>query len=161
MPLLPPSIIGTVSPILADACTHAQLNTLFMFAGYPGDSPEGNKIEKCRNWLPPRQQRERRHAHDVRPSHWSPKLYRVHLLPIPRLRPVGRTGRGVKRCRVMDGLTVGTDGNRIFASLMHISSVEDVDELSASSRCSTLCLGMMPPQVIKRLIRRRGPLKLR
>src|SRR5262245_57760202 len=22
-----------------------------MFAGFPGDAPEGNKIEKCRNWL--------------------------------------------------------------------------------------------------------------
>jgi hypothetical protein len=26
-------------------------------------------------------------------------LYRVHLLPVPRLRPVGWTERGVKRCR--------------------------------------------------------------
>src|SRR5262249_21150624 len=51
MALLLPSIIGTVSPILADANTHAQLNALFMSAGYPGDAPEGNKIEKCRNWL--------------------------------------------------------------------------------------------------------------
>ncbi len=51
MALLPPSIIGTVSPMLADAYTHAQLNALFMSAGYPGDAPEGNKIEKCRNWL--------------------------------------------------------------------------------------------------------------
>jgi hypothetical protein len=51
MALLPPSIIGTVSPILADAYTHAQLNALFMSIGYPGDAPEGNKIEKCRNWL--------------------------------------------------------------------------------------------------------------
>lgn len=51
MPAIPPSIIGTASPILADAYTHAQLNSLFMSAGFPGDAPEGNKIEKCRNWL--------------------------------------------------------------------------------------------------------------
>src|SRR5215475_597612 len=51
MPLFPPSIIGTVSPILADAYTHAQLNALFMSAGFPGDPPDGNKIEKSRNWL--------------------------------------------------------------------------------------------------------------
>jgi hypothetical protein len=51
MTTIPPSIIGTASPILADAYTHAQLNALFMSVGFPGDAPEGNKIEKCRNWL--------------------------------------------------------------------------------------------------------------
>jgi len=48
---IPPSIIGVLSPILADIYTHAQLNSLFMAAGFPGDAPEGNKIEKSRNWL--------------------------------------------------------------------------------------------------------------
>ena len=51
MATIPPSIVGTASPILADAYTHAQLNALFMAAGFPGEAPEGNKIEKCRNWL--------------------------------------------------------------------------------------------------------------
>jgi hypothetical protein len=51
MATIPPSIIGTASPILADAYTHAQLNALFMSARFPGDVPDGNKIEKCRNWL--------------------------------------------------------------------------------------------------------------
>jgi hypothetical protein len=51
MTTIPPSVIGMVSPILAEAYTHAQLNALFMAAGFPGDAPEGNKIEKCRNWL--------------------------------------------------------------------------------------------------------------
>jgi hypothetical protein len=49
MTAIPPSIIGTVSPILADAYTHPRLNALA--ARFPGDAPEGNKIEKCRNWL--------------------------------------------------------------------------------------------------------------
>lgn len=48
---IPPSVIGTASPILADAYTHAALNALFMAAGFPGDPPAGNKSEKCRNWL--------------------------------------------------------------------------------------------------------------
>jgi hypothetical protein len=48
---IPPSIIGIASPILADKYTHAQLNSLFMAAGFPGDAPEGNKIEKTRQWL--------------------------------------------------------------------------------------------------------------
>ena len=48
---IPPSIIGVVSPILAEKYTHAHLNAVFMAAGFPGDPPEGNKIEKCRNWL--------------------------------------------------------------------------------------------------------------
>ena len=47
MTTIPPSVIGTASPILADAYTHAQLNALLMSAGFPGDAPEGNKIEKC------------------------------------------------------------------------------------------------------------------
>jgi abortive infection Abi-like protein len=51
MPLIPPAVIGTVSPILANAYTHAQLNALFMSMGFPDDVPEGNKIEKCRVWL--------------------------------------------------------------------------------------------------------------
>jgi Abortive infection C-terminus len=51
MEAIPPSVIGTASPILAEAYTHAALNTLFMSASFPGDPPESNKIEKCRNWL--------------------------------------------------------------------------------------------------------------
>lgn len=51
MPCIPPSVIGTVSPILAEAYTHAQLNALFMSVGFPGNAPEGNKLEKCRVWL--------------------------------------------------------------------------------------------------------------
>jgi hypothetical protein len=48
---IPPSIIGVASPVLAEKYTHAQLNSVFMAAGFTGDPPEGNKIEKCRNWL--------------------------------------------------------------------------------------------------------------
>jgi hypothetical protein len=51
MSVIPPSIIGVLSPILADIYTHAQLNALFMAAGFPGDAPGANKIEKSRNWL--------------------------------------------------------------------------------------------------------------
>ena len=51
MTVIPPSIIGIASPILADVYTHAQLNALFMASGFSGDPPEGNKIEKCRQWL--------------------------------------------------------------------------------------------------------------
>jgi hypothetical protein len=51
MPPIPPSVIGTSSPILADWYTHSQLNVLFDAHGFPGDAPEGNKVEKCRVWL--------------------------------------------------------------------------------------------------------------
>ena len=44
-------MIGTAAPILADWYTHAQLNALFDSHGFPGDAPDGNKIEKCRLWL--------------------------------------------------------------------------------------------------------------
>jgi Abortive infection C-terminus len=48
---IPPSVIGTAAPILADWYTHTQLNALFDSHGFPGDAPDGNKIEKCRLWL--------------------------------------------------------------------------------------------------------------
>jgi hypothetical protein len=51
MPLIPPSLIGTVSPILADAFTHSRLNDLFMAAGFPGEVPPGNKSDKVRSWF--------------------------------------------------------------------------------------------------------------
>lgn len=51
MARIPPALIGTVAPVLVDAYTHAQLNSLFHAAGFPGDPPEGNKELKCQNWL--------------------------------------------------------------------------------------------------------------
>ena len=48
---LAPSIIGSVGPILAAAYSHSQLNALFMAAGFPGDPPDGNKVDKCIAWL--------------------------------------------------------------------------------------------------------------
>lgn len=51
MPPIAPSIIGTLSPILAEAFTHSRLNDLFMAAGFPGEVPPGNKSDKVRSWL--------------------------------------------------------------------------------------------------------------
>lgn len=51
MKQIPPSIIGTVAPIIADAYTHSQLNNLFMAAGFPGEPPAGNKNDKVRGWF--------------------------------------------------------------------------------------------------------------
>jgi hypothetical protein len=51
MPPIPPAVIGTLSPILAQVYTHSELNSNFMAARFPGDPPEGNKVEKCRSWL--------------------------------------------------------------------------------------------------------------
>jgi hypothetical protein len=51
MAQIPPSVIGTAAPILADWYTHTQLNALFDSHGFPGDAPDGNKVEKCRLWL--------------------------------------------------------------------------------------------------------------
>src|SRR4051794_19305630 len=51
MPLIPPAIIGTAAPILAEAYSHAELNALFLSADFPGDQPEGNKNHKCVSWL--------------------------------------------------------------------------------------------------------------
>ena len=50
-PRIPPSVIGVAATILADAYTHSQLNALFLSAGFPGDPPPGNKVDKCIGWL--------------------------------------------------------------------------------------------------------------
>lgn len=49
--LIPPSVIGTTAPIIAERNTHAELNSLFYSAGFGGDPPDGNKLHKCQEWL--------------------------------------------------------------------------------------------------------------
>lgn len=44
-------MIGLVGPLLAEAYTHAGLDSLFMASGFPGEPPEGNKTVKCLDWL--------------------------------------------------------------------------------------------------------------
>lgn len=51
MAAIPPSIIGTAAPILAERYTHSELNSLFMASNFPGEMPEGNKERKCQEWL--------------------------------------------------------------------------------------------------------------
>jgi hypothetical protein len=51
MPPIPPSLIGTVAPILDGHYTHAELDALFMQSGFPGDPPQGNKTHKCLQWM--------------------------------------------------------------------------------------------------------------
>lgn len=51
MPKIPPSLLGTAAPALAQAYTHSSLNSLFLAHGFPGDPPEGNKQDKCLAWL--------------------------------------------------------------------------------------------------------------
>lgn len=51
MAKIPPSLIGTCATQLADRYTHAELDSLFMSAGFDGDPPDGNKMHKCQDWL--------------------------------------------------------------------------------------------------------------
>lgn len=51
MAKIPPSLIGTCSTLLADRYTHAELDSLFMSAGFEGEPPAGNKMHKCQDWL--------------------------------------------------------------------------------------------------------------
>lgn len=48
---IPPSLIGLLGPSLANDNTHAELDSLFLSAGAPGDPPEGNKVHKTQEWL--------------------------------------------------------------------------------------------------------------
>ncbi|WP_210245448.1 abortive infection family protein [Tardiphaga sp. vice304] len=44
-------MIGTTGPILDSHYTHAELDALFMQCGFPGDPPDGNKTQKCLQWM--------------------------------------------------------------------------------------------------------------
>jgi len=49
--LIPAPLIGTIADIVSLYETHASLNSLFMYAGAPGDPPEGSKHVKAQEWL--------------------------------------------------------------------------------------------------------------
>jgi hypothetical protein len=51
MTQISPALIGTTAPILDAHYTHAELNALFLQAGFPGEPPEGNKTQKCLSWM--------------------------------------------------------------------------------------------------------------
>lgn len=48
---IPAPIISVVSETVAGWETHATLDSLFMYAGAPGDPPEGSKLVKAQSWL--------------------------------------------------------------------------------------------------------------
>ena len=49
--LIPAPVIASCAEILSRRETHASLDNLFMYAGAPGDPPEGNKQVKAQEWL--------------------------------------------------------------------------------------------------------------
>ena len=48
---IPNPLIAEVSDALAWFHTHSQLGVIFQRSGAPGDPPQGNKIDKCSEWL--------------------------------------------------------------------------------------------------------------
>jgi Abortive infection C-terminus len=48
---IPSPLIGVVADIVAQRETHASMDSLFMYAGAPGDPPEGTKHVKALEWL--------------------------------------------------------------------------------------------------------------
>jgi hypothetical protein len=48
---IPSPLIGVVAEIVAQRETHASLDSLFMYAGAPGEPPEGSKHLKALEWL--------------------------------------------------------------------------------------------------------------
>ena len=48
---LPAHLISVLSEELDQAETHAKMNSLFMYAGAPGDAPDGSKLVKAQEWL--------------------------------------------------------------------------------------------------------------
>jgi hypothetical protein len=48
---IPAPVIAVVADTLSDSETHASMDSLFMYAGAPGDPPDGSKIVKAQEWL--------------------------------------------------------------------------------------------------------------
>lgn len=49
--LIPSPLIAVVAEIASSRETHASLDSLFMYAGAPGDPPDGSKLVKAQEWL--------------------------------------------------------------------------------------------------------------
>ncbi len=49
--LIPAPVIAVISEVVSQTETHASLDSLFMYAGAPGDPPEGSKHVKALEWL--------------------------------------------------------------------------------------------------------------
>jgi hypothetical protein len=49
--LIPAAVIAICSEIMSRRETHATLDSLFMYAGAPGEPPEGNKHAKAQEWM--------------------------------------------------------------------------------------------------------------
>lgn len=49
--LIPAPVIAVLSDVVSQEETHASLDSLFMYAGAPGDPPEGSKHVKALEWL--------------------------------------------------------------------------------------------------------------
>lgn len=49
--IIPAPLIAVVSEVVSQSETHASLDSLFMYAGAPGDPPEGSKHVKALEWL--------------------------------------------------------------------------------------------------------------
>jgi Abortive infection C-terminus len=48
---IPAPLIAVISEIVSETETHASLDSLFMYAGAPGDPPDGSKHVKALEWL--------------------------------------------------------------------------------------------------------------
>lgn len=49
--MIPAPVIAVVAEIVSRRETHPKMDNLFMYAGVPGDPPEGNKLTKAQEWL--------------------------------------------------------------------------------------------------------------
>lgn len=49
--LIPAPVLAVVADITSSRETHASLDNLFIYAGAPGDPPEGSKPVKAQAWL--------------------------------------------------------------------------------------------------------------
>lgn len=50
-PTIPAPVIAVVSQLVSERETHASLDSLFMYAGAPGEVPDGSKHVKAQEWL--------------------------------------------------------------------------------------------------------------
>lgn len=97
---IPNPVIAEVSDALAWKHSHSELNIVFQRSGAPGDTPTGNKIDKCVQWLSRANADDSINAFDVLGVVLEDFIEREpfsELAPAPLLERRGRVERSLAR----------------------------------------------------------------
>jgi hypothetical protein len=98
---IPAPVMAVVAEAVAAAETHATLDTLFMYAGAPGDPPEGSKHAKALEWL-----RRVNQDPSVQPLRVLGRLIEGYMDAVPQTTPAMDSIRQARRDRIAEALAL-------------------------------------------------------